>query len=178
MGRNPLAAVFTSLATNFIPFDTNGSIDIFVLDRRLTPEVARTEKGTPRGHDLGLFRFSDDARSSVFPSGSMLSVVFERSSPLGSIDTLEFEVESSASATGVTRTIELYDFDAESYEMFNEAPATQEDESVVVRISSNATRFVGPNGQLRARVAFELPGPTLVRWQAYFDHVRWTVNEL
>ncbi|MDQ2985190.1 MAG: hypothetical protein M3R13_00545 [Armatimonadota bacterium] len=178
-GAHPLAVVFTSQATNLIPFDTNNSPDVFVFDKRLTPDSIEVEAGNGSGEPLPLLRFSDDERfdlSSTLPA-EVVSLVLERAAPTGKIETLQFEVESNVTVDGAARKVEFFNFDTQQYELLETGTALREDSSVVINVHSNAMRFLGPNNQMRARVTFTTTGINLLRWKASFDHVRWTVSE-
>jgi hypothetical protein len=89
---------------------------------------------------------------------------------------LTFTLEASTSGAPARQKILLFDYDAGAWEMVDDRVAPTSDETVQVRITENAGRFVDPaTSEVKARVGFHDYGVPFLAWDGQFDLVRWNV---
>lgn len=80
---------------------------------------------------------------------------------------------------GVVQTIELFDFDANQYEVSEVVQLTN---SFTTATKSYATavagRFVSEAGTIRARLSYTTTGTAFsYPWQVKIDHITWEIYE-
>ncbi|MBA3725498.1 MAG: SBBP repeat-containing protein [Armatimonadetes bacterium] len=105
-----------------------------------------------------------------------IQLIVNATAPNATPSRLEFSVEAHCSVPNIAQRIALYNFDTQAYETLNTSTLTTSDSTVVVVVSGNPGRFVGPNLELRSRVAYKAQGPVFVYpWFARVDQVKWTL---
>jgi hypothetical protein len=92
--------------------------------------------------------------------------------------TLAFLLEAHANTPGLVQTIEIFNYDTNSYEEINLGLATTSDSTVVVAAEGNVRRFVETDSaNVRARIAWKAPGlVSLFPWTVSMDQVAWLVT--
>lgn len=106
-----------------------------------------------------------------------LQVQYSATSALMSPSKLTFKYVASASSTGLTQTLSLYNFTSNAYEVVDSRPATVGLSTVTVTPSGDLSRFVNQStGEVRALGTYRATGPvSQVGWQASIDQVQWTI---
>jgi choice-of-anchor B domain-containing protein len=162
---------------------------LFVLDagdatvRQVTLDTFAIVRGTPVAGNQSSFT-TVDGNAYAIKAGIVLSafeapinLTFDGTAPWQHASKLRFSVTGWASTTGLTRTIEMYDWQADAYEPVS---------AIVVGTSSattdleldNPDRFIQPGTRnIRARVSLKQTGISLgFPWAYNFDQVAWFIN--
>jgi Tol biopolymer transport system component len=171
---------FESLASNLVP--GNVGYDVFIHDRlTCAPTSFSFTRGLLLAGNLVSFAYSDDDRMIGRPgptfstSQDPLVIVLECTSPVQSPDSLSFLIELQASSPNVRQKIELYDFTKETYVVHDLRPGTVSDAVLVLEVVSGVASYVGPSGELRARLSYKATGPVFAYpWSAKVDQASWT----
>ncbi|MGI8923000.1 MAG: PQQ-dependent sugar dehydrogenase [Fimbriimonadales bacterium] len=149
----------------------------------ITPNNFSMFRGSVVSGGLADLAVSDDSRlvmrpGSVFStSEAQIQVILDGSSPFPNPSHLRFQVESHASSGNVVQTISLFNDDTQRYELLGTVELTSQDTVATVEVPSNAGRFVGSNGAIRARVNFKTTGTVFVfPWLARVDLTAWTIT--
>lgn len=139
--------------------------------------------GSPTGRLDALF-FSDDRRlvvqqrAAASPATPNVRIELTGSTIWQIPSRLSFAVESSTTgspASGVERTIELYNFDFEIWELVDRRTLTSGDSVFSIDVTSDVGRFVEPSTRrLRARMSWFDRGTSNPGWTARLDQVAWT----
>nr|MBA3726153.1 hypothetical protein [Armatimonadota bacterium] len=141
--------------------------------------------------DLNSLLESDDNRLVMRPGVVFsteeppIQLIVNATSPNATPSRLEFSVEAHCSVSNIKQLlsnieqrIALYNFDTQAYETLKTSTATTSDSTAVVFVTSNPGRFIGPNLELRARVAYKAQGPVFTYpWFARVDQVKWTLTD-
>ena len=107
-----------------------------------------------------------------------IQLIVTATSPNETLSRLEFSVEAHCSVANIEQRIALYNFATQAYETLNTSTSTTSDSTVVVVVTSNPARFVGPNLEMRSRVSYKAQGPTFVYpWFARVDEIKWTITD-
>jgi hypothetical protein len=107
-----------------------------------------------------------------------VEIVFETTSPTGSLTELKFRLESNVNTTGIQQGIELYNFATNAWVTVDTRTLPTSDTVVEVTAPGNASNFVqSGTGTVRARVGWKPLGLTPVYpWVVSVDQVRWTIT--
>lgn len=141
-------------------------------------------RGSIISGNLNSLLSSDDNRLVIRPGAVFSSqeppiqLIVDATSPNVTPSTLEFSVEAHCSVPNIEQRIALYNFDTQAYETLNTSTAPTSDWRTTVVVTSNPERFIGPNLELRSRVAYKAQGPVFVYpWFARVDQVNWTLTD-
>jgi len=171
------AAVFTNNAgDDFTVVAPGGPVSVcpddFTINRGL--EVSGSF-GDICGSDDAHWRWRPDALAAtiVAPINLELNGTFDGGPPTS----LTFAVEVAATDPGVVQRIELFNFATGQFEgaVFTNIPTT--DTVHTVMRETGASDFVGPNGELRARVSYFRPAGVPPLWNILIDETLWTLVE-
>lgn len=196
-GANPLkySSVFNfRFDTNVAPATTNATLGLhkpgtlqslsaatrgpLVLEAPVSYSLVNA---APRSGNLFSLKYADANRLIVRPlqlsPRVKTGISTSNYAPTGAINQIVLGVRSSnnlTSAGGASQTIELWNWNTQAYEVLDTRDASLTDTTVLVTISSNASRFVDPaTREVRARIlhARKLAGIAGSRWEASFDQV-------
>jgi glucose/arabinose dehydrogenase len=133
--------------------------------------------------DLDSLKTSDNDRLVLAPgavfqsSDPPIQLILDGKSPFTSPSSLQFKIESNASAAGIVQTISLLNEGTGEYENVSTKTVTLVDSLEVVTIDSNAGRFVAPDGAIRAKVSYKASGPVFrFPWFANVDLAGWSAT--
>jgi hypothetical protein len=90
---------------------------------------------------------------------------------------MKLDVAGWANTSGLARRIEMFDWEANAWTLVSDMPAGTSLSSVSVQLT-NPDRFIQPGTrQVRAKVALNKAGLTLLWPYSYFlDRCSWTIN--
>ena len=148
------------------------------------PSAASVENGNNISGDVTEVEESDDSYLSVLSDipvnvdDGEVVVLFTANTANTNFNSLSFIVESSVNTPNVTQTVELFDFETQSFEMIDTRAVTMVDSSSEIEVTGDVSRFVTPgSGLLQARVSFIANGATLFfPWQANVDQIVWQIS--
>nr|MBA3727320.1 SBBP repeat-containing protein [Armatimonadota bacterium] len=150
----------------------------------VSPSSFSLFRGSVISGDLDSLLVSDDDRLVMRPGVVFSSqeppiqLIVNATSPNATPSRLEFSVEAHCSVPDISQRIALYNFDTQVYETLNTSTAMTSDWRTTVVVTSNPERFIGPNLELRSRVAYKAQGPVFVYpWFARVDQVKWTLTD-
>ncbi|MBA3726110.1 MAG: hypothetical protein H0W86_06570, partial [Armatimonadetes bacterium] len=156
----------------------------YVQQGQIVPSSFSLLRGSVISGNLNSLLASDDDRLVMRPGVVFSSqeppiqLIVNATSSNATPSRIEFSVESQCSVSNIEERIALYNFDTQAYETLNTSTATTSDSTVVVVITSNPERFIGPNLELRSRVAYKAQGPVFIYpWFARVDQVKWTLTD-
>ncbi|MFO0982855.1 MAG: hypothetical protein U1E76_14180 [Planctomycetota bacterium] len=90
---------------------------------------------------------------------------------------LEVVLETSAANIHIVQTLALFDHVAGAYVTLDQRQTLVTDASVHVPAAGDPSRFIAPDGTIKARVSFEQAGPVLNHgWTASVDQLRWRLT--
>jgi hypothetical protein len=106
-----------------------------------------------------------------------INLTFDGTAPWQHASKLRFSITGWASTPGLTRTIELFDWQADSFETVS-AIAVGTSSATTDLMLSDADRFIQPGTRrVRARVSLKQTGIVLgFPWAYNFDQVAWFIN--
>ncbi|MBA3727394.1 MAG: hypothetical protein H0W86_13420, partial [Armatimonadetes bacterium] len=149
----------------------------------ITPTSFSMFRGSVVSGGLADLTTSDDSRLVMRPgpifttAEAPIQLILDGRSPFLNPSHLRFKVESHASAGSVAQTISLFNDDTQGYEILSTVQLTGQDSVATVDVSSNAGRFVAPNGAIKARINFKTTGTVFVfPWLARVDLTAWTIT--
>lgn len=123
---------------------------------------------------------SDDDRLTIRPGPVFstiqqpIQLIVDAVSPTTVVSELSMGIEFSCSSANIVQATEMYNFATAMYEPVDARSATTTDNLAVINITTNANRFIGPNGELRARIGYKAVGPVFsYPWLARLDVVYW-----
>ena len=175
---------FQSLASNLVSGDTNNSLDAFVHTRKayIPPSSHSLFRGVQISGNLQSFAFTDDDRmvlqpGVVFSSGEApIQLILNATSPFTTNTLYQFEIEWHCTSTNISQTFDVWNFDTSSYTNFSVLQAPTTDTTHLIYVIPSAP-FVGPNGELRARLSYRATGPVFAYpWQARIDRARFIIS--
>lgn len=150
---------------------------------RVYPEAYSVIRGTRTSRDRIQDSYINDdtylsirtiASASINVAGA--EVEYSGTARSATASSIEVRVENGSSATNVDARIQLFDFQSNSWVTVDTRRATSGDTSYLVAVTNNASRFVGPNSQIRTRVGFLDRGAPSAAWTGRVDSFSWTVN--
>jgi hypothetical protein len=105
-----------------------------------------------------------------------VELVLTGTAPSTTASRLSFTAVVGASATALEQKVELFNYQANAWELVDTRAASVVDQAVTVDFS-NASRFIAPTTrQIRARLTWKQTGPVLAfPWQTRIDQAYWTV---
>lgn len=157
--------------------ETGSSADFF-------PSALNPIRGNLVSGNLASLLASDNDRL-VYRPGVVLStqispVSYEvvGTAPQQTASTLRFRIESRASSTSISQTIEMFDYVANAYVSVDTRNLTTTDNLIEVVISTNASRYIqAGTKQTKTRISFRATGPTLsYPWDSGVDLAMWRMN--
>jgi nitrous oxidase accessory protein NosD len=141
-----------------------------------------------RGHYLSgglpdLF-MSDDSRlliqsgETLGPFEPPVKIRAKGTTPIHAPQTINFTVEAKSLGSGITQTIELYNYINNSYELLDSRTSTVTDTRVTISIMENPSRFIHQtNGEMTVQLSWYVTGPILAwPFQVGIDQAIWTVR--
>ncbi len=148
----------------------------------VSPSSFVVNRGTYIGGDISSVSSSDDVYLRFQPgpvlnnSEAPIDLTFSGTSSTTTPSSLILRVEAKSSVANVSQRVQLFNYQTSAFEEVDVRPATTSDSPIDITISSNAGRFVGPSGQLQARVSYKTTGPVLsYPYQISIDQIRWTI---
>lgn len=158
----------------------------YIVEREATgPNVYPDSFGLPAGSlESGSLRdllYPDDEGMSVSCNDSRLAAEIEvgGTSLTTSPAKLTFRLETRASRGGLSQKVSLLNYATGKYVAVDAREATQETSSLEVARTTDAHEFFGPDGHVRARVAWAPindEAPPKDGWECNIDLVRWVVE--
>ncbi|MBA3726190.1 MAG: SBBP repeat-containing protein, partial [Armatimonadetes bacterium] len=156
----------------------------YVQAATLAPSSFTVFRGSVISGNLNSLLASDDHRLVMRPGVVFSSqeppiqLIVNATSPNATPSRLEFSVEAHCSVSNIEQRIALYNFDTQAYETLSTSTASTSDWRTTVVVTSNPERFIGPNLELRSRVAYKAQGPVFIYpWFARVDQVKWTLAD-
>ena len=161
--------------------ETNG-IQV-VNPERMPTSFLRNRGVIISGNNIAAVQNSDDTKMVIQPgvvfssSQSPVDIDFTGSAPLMPLSNVTLRVESSASSSNIRLFVEMFDYDANAWVVVHEGPSTTGDTTYNI-VRNDWDRWVGPAGQLRAKVRYKATGPVFAfPWTGRIDWVHWTLND-
>lgn len=114
----------------------------------------------------------------VFSSGQApIQLVIEGTAPASTASRLTFGVVAGASASALSQEIELFDFQANAWQVVDTRMSSTGDQVVTFQ-ETNASRFVQAGTRaVRARISWKQVAPLLVYpWQVRIDQAYWVIT--
>jgi hypothetical protein len=136
------------------------------------------------GGNLASLQSSDDDRLVMRPGIVISSAIapirieVEGVANAGTASRVRFIVESSGSATTLSRTIEMFNFATGQWVVMDTRAATTTDTTTEIDVTVGASNFVDPvTRAVRSRIHWRAVGPVFVYpWDARTDMVRWVIT--
>jgi hypothetical protein len=160
--------------------DTNG-IQV-VNPERMPTSFVRNRGNIISGNNIAAVQNSDDTKMVIQPgvvfssSQSPVDIDFSGTAPLMPLTSVTLRVESSASSTNIRLFVEMFDYDANAWVVVHEGPSTTGDTTYNI-VRNDWDRWVGPSGQLRAKVRYKATGPVFAfPWTGRIDWIHWTLG--
>lgn len=99
---------------------------------------------------------SDDSYLALTPTRGLLRATFEAVLPSpGSPSALGVGLEDRTSIDGVRRTLELFNWETQAYEVLETTTASTTDLASALALAGNLGRYVGPDGQVAGRLTYQ-----------------------
>ncbi len=161
--------------------DSFNSEAIMWVSRSAAPTSYSMFRGSVISGNLGSLQSSDNNRlvmrpGAVFSSGEPpIQIILNATAPSSSPSGFSFSLESNASIANAEQKISLYNYDDEVYEVLDTRLATTTDNTIVVTVSTDTSRFIQPlTRAVRARVSYRALGTTFVYpWLGRIDKAWW-----
>jgi V8-like Glu-specific endopeptidase len=182
---NPATGVASSLGDSFGMFGVNyGMATELYVATQAVPTTATIQFGTLMSGNVGSIGASNNNYLSVLQtsmrtrSEPAVRVLVEGTAASATPAKLQFLLEAHATAnpaSGAQQSIELFDFQSNSWVQVDSRPATSSDSVVVATAPGVASRFVEP-GTLRVRARLnwhDWPTITNRDWRANIDQAVW-----
>ncbi len=141
------------------------------------PDSVTVTQGAQSGGNLASLYTSDNNHLSVVSDENTPSSQFEvvGTSPCPMPSILRFNLESRHSRNDSDQIVRLWNYTTIAWEQVDARQAATVDTAIQIVISSNASRFVGPNSQMRAQVTYtpanEVDGFDV--WGPFIDVAGW-----
>ena len=105
-----------------------------------------------------------------------VELVLNGTAPTATASRLSFSLVVGATANALQQKIELYDYNAGTWELIDTRASTTVDQTVTLDIP-NASRFIeAGTRQMQARLSYKQTGPVFTYpWQVRLDRAHWTV---
>lgn len=147
----------------------------------IVPTTYTLERGELGNGDLVSLAYSDDDRLTFFDDPLTLSAQLDVRgvAPTTLLDYLTIDVECATARSGLAQYLQAYNYQTNAFVALDGRVAPTEDVSIHVVISSNASRFVKSNGEVRVRLKWQLindEAPAQDGWLQQVDQVTWTVT--
>jgi choice-of-anchor B domain-containing protein len=172
---------------NVIISDLNrGFFVVDVSEATKTPSAVTAfsaDRGRVLGGDLGSLAVVDQNCLEVGvgmvlnPTEPPVRVVFEAASKWQDISRIRFAYRNRVDASGLTQTLELFDWNADQWVTVQSVASPLADTSYEV-VGPNPDRFVKPGDKtVRARLSVKANGPiSLQTWKTSIDHASFVIN--
>jgi hypothetical protein len=165
----PAGAKKMSVVANGIPSDT---ADVFIVDTS-TVMSFNTELGSHVSGGLAELETSDDASLVLRQTRrGGVQVTLNGILPSPSVGTLGATYECGTSSLGLDQTLEFWNWQTSAWETIDARPTTTDDQRVMPLASGSVARFVGAQGEVRARITFR-SAIVLLPFQARIDRFVW-----
>jgi len=160
--------------------------DVFIGPESATetvcPSDATINRGIEVGGGIGSLCESDDSDWSWQPDALAATVVAPINIQLDGVATsdtvseMRVNVEVAATEPGVVQRIEIFNFAEELWEgtVFTNIATT--DTVYTVTRTGNSVDFVGPDGEVRARVSYFRPAGVPPLWNVNIDQIVWEID--
>ena len=105
---------------------------------------------------------------------------FETTLPTSDLTSLGFQLESHVNTVGVTRTVEMFNYNLGLYQQVDERTASFGNDSVVeITLTEQISDFIeNGTGNIKARIGWRPTGPVLFYpWTTCIDQAVWTYVE-
>jgi hypothetical protein len=160
------------------------SFNLAPLTEGYVPENFSLPRGILMSGNLQSLFNSDDNRLEIRPgfvlnqSEPPVQLVVESTARTDTIARLQFRLEARVNTQNISQSIQLFNFQTNSYETVDTRPATLTDSIVDIDITTNASRFVQPGTNLiRARITYISSGLVLIYpWLVGIDQTVWTIT--
>ena len=147
---------------------------------RAAPGSVEVRLGVLQSGGVRELRFSDDKRLSVTggphepPSRTPIILEAAGRCHSESVSQLTFSLEALSATPGATQIVSLYDFTVNDWAQVDVRDAPTSESRTSVTVPSDVSRFIGPGGELRARIGFRTTGPPSP-WTVEIDEVQWSI---
>ena len=139
------------------------------------------KKTQPRAEQPTLPEIQSDDQYLVYRQGLTLNpseppVWLEMLStmPTDDVETLCFDVEAKANTSGLTQTVEFFNYDTGAFETVSVETAGLADKTIVVEATGDASRFIAGDGTVKTKVTWKATGPVFTfPWRVSIDQALW-----
>jgi hypothetical protein len=157
----------------------------FTGGNRIVPDEFMVARGIQIAGDLSDVQESDDSYLKFNPGITLNSteppvwIVFDGTLPTDSPASLEVTLEAQANTSGLTQTIEMFDYISGQYDQVDAQAATNNDSIATVDLTADISDYVeSGTGAVKTRVGWRATGPVaLYPLTICIDQVVWTVTQ-
>lgn len=117
---------------------------------------------------------SDDIKSRLLFLPTV-QLVIRTHCPVSNLSQMDIIVESAASISNILQAVEMYDYDAQTFEQIDSRILSTTDQTIQLHVTDRPSRFVDPTAHdVKVRVKAKAMGSTIgVSWSHRIDKILW-----